>query len=201
MGRKRKEANESVDIHARNGEHPMFTEVLKAAGYRTFFGGKWHLGGDGFLPESQGFDVNYGGILDAAPRRGKKYFSPYGNPKLADGPDGEHICERLATEATEFMGRSGSQPFLVYLPFYSVHTPLMTRPELERKYADKRQSLPGPQFARESGNSSSGSTTAGRNSTTWLPIRPRPATGFWMCRSGQRRCETGSMAGSATSAP
>ena len=31
MGRKRKEANESVDIHARNGEHPMFTEVLKAA--------------------------------------------------------------------------------------------------------------------------------------------------------------------------
>jgi RecA/RadA recombinase len=30
MGRKRKEANESVDIQARNGEHPMFTEVLKA---------------------------------------------------------------------------------------------------------------------------------------------------------------------------
>ena len=123
-------------------EEVTLAEVLKAAGYRTFFGGKWHLGGDGFLPESQGFDVNYGGILDAAPRRGKKYFSPYGNPKLADGPDGEHICERLATEATEFMGRSGSQPFLVYLPFYSVHTPLMTRPELERKYADKRQSLP-----------------------------------------------------------
>lgn len=31
MGRKRKEENESVDIHARNGEHPMFTELLKSA--------------------------------------------------------------------------------------------------------------------------------------------------------------------------
>ena len=30
MGRKRKEETEEVNIHARNGEHPMFTEVLKA---------------------------------------------------------------------------------------------------------------------------------------------------------------------------
>lgn len=30
MGRKRKEETEHVNIHARNGEHPMFTEVLKA---------------------------------------------------------------------------------------------------------------------------------------------------------------------------
>jgi len=31
MGRKRKEENESVDVFARNGEHPVITEVLKAS--------------------------------------------------------------------------------------------------------------------------------------------------------------------------
>jgi arylsulfatase A-like enzyme len=58
-------------------------EILKARGYATFFGGKWHLGGDGFLPEQQGFDVNLGGLAQGGPYGGKKYFSPYGNPEAA----------------------------------------------------------------------------------------------------------------------
>ena len=37
-------------------------EVLKANGFATFFGGKWHLGKEDFWPEHQGFDVNIGGI-------------------------------------------------------------------------------------------------------------------------------------------
>ena len=36
-------------------------EALRAAGYRTFFAGKWHLGSDGSLPTDHGFDVNKGG--------------------------------------------------------------------------------------------------------------------------------------------
>lgn len=116
-------------------------EVLKAAGYATFFGGKWHLGGEGFLPEDQGFDVNMGGLDRGGPYGGKKYFSPYGNPKLPDGPDGEHLPDRLATEATRFMEAHQAEPFLIYLPFYSVHTPLMARPDLQKKYEAKRSTL------------------------------------------------------------
>ena len=63
-------------------------EALKEAGYATFFAGKWHLGPEGFWPESQGFDVNRGGITRGGPYGGKKYFSPYGNPRLKDGPEG-----------------------------------------------------------------------------------------------------------------
>ena len=37
-------------------------EELRDAGYATFFAGKWHLGGEGFLPTDQGFDVNKGGV-------------------------------------------------------------------------------------------------------------------------------------------
>ncbi|MFM7056299.1 MAG: sulfatase [Planctomycetota bacterium] len=131
-------------------EHVTIAERLRAEGYATFFGGKWHLGGDGFLPEDQGFHVNRGGTAQGGPYGGKKYFSPYGNPRLSDGPPGEHLPDRLATEAVKFMEDHRETPFLIWLPFYSVHTPLMARPDLEQKYRDKRGMLETvDQFAEE----------------------------------------------------
>ena len=116
-------------------------EILRERGYATFFAGKWHLGGDGFLPEQQGFDVNLGGLAQGGPYGGKKYFSPYGNPKLPDGPAGEHLPDRLASEAVRFMETHRDRPFLIWLPFYDVHTPLMARDDLRKKYEQKRASL------------------------------------------------------------
>ncbi|MEQ1859214.1 MAG: sulfatase [Chthoniobacteraceae bacterium] len=116
-------------------------EALKPAGYATFFAGKWHLGPEGRWPEDQGFDVNKGGIDRGGPYGGKKYFSPYGNPRLEDGPDGEHLPDRLASEAAKFIAANKASPFLVYLPFYSVHTPLIAREDLKKKYEEKRKRL------------------------------------------------------------
>ena len=116
-------------------------ESLQAAGYSTFFAGKWHLGSEGHWPEDQGFDVNKGGIDRGGPYGGRKYFSPYGNPRLDDGPDGEHLPDRLAAETVRFIEQHQDQPFLAYLSFYSVHTPLMARKDLEQKYAKKREQL------------------------------------------------------------
>ena len=76
-------------------------ETLRAAGYKTFFAGKWHLGKEGFWPEDQGFDLNKGGFTKGSPPGG--YFSPYKNPKLADGPEGEHLPTRLANETAAFI--------------------------------------------------------------------------------------------------
>jgi arylsulfatase A-like enzyme len=120
---------------------PTIAKSLKAAGYATFFAGKWHLGPEGFWPENQGFDVNMGGHDRGGPYGGKQYFSPYGNPRLTDGPPGEHLPDRLATEAVKFIRASRERPFLVYFPFYSVHTPLMARADLKKKYEEKRQRL------------------------------------------------------------
>ena len=78
---------------------PTLAKSLKEAGYATFFAGKWHLGPEGWWPENQGFDFNFGGIDRGGPYGGSKYFSPYGNPRLTDGPPGEHLPDRLATEA------------------------------------------------------------------------------------------------------
>lgn len=120
---------------------PTLAEALRAAGYATFFAGKWHLGPEGWWPEDRGFDVNMGGIDRGGPYGGDKYFSPYGNPRLADGPPGEHLPDRLATEAARFIEAQGDRPFFACLSFYSVHTPLMAREDLRRKYEEKRRRL------------------------------------------------------------
>jgi arylsulfatase A-like enzyme len=120
---------------------PTLAKALKAAGYATFFAGKWHLGPSGFWPENQGFDINMGGIDRGGPYGGNRYFSPYGNPRLSDGPEGEHLPDRLATETAKFIETNKNRPFFAFLSFYSVHTPLMAREDLRRKYEEKRQRL------------------------------------------------------------
>ena len=122
-------------------EEVTVAEALKKAGYATFFAGKWHLGSQGFWPEDQGFDVNKGGIERGGPYGGKRYFSPYGNPRLKDGPPGEHLPDRLATETAKFIEANREGPFFAYLSFYSVHTPLMARGDLKKKYQAKKQRL------------------------------------------------------------
>jgi arylsulfatase A-like enzyme/glyoxylase-like metal-dependent hydrolase (beta-lactamase superfamily II) len=123
-------------------EETTLAEALREAGYRTFFAGKWHLGPtDEYWPEHQGFEVNRGGWSRGGPYGGKQYFSPYGNPRLEDGPDGEHLPDRLATEAVRFIETHRSESFFVYLSFYSVHTPLIGRPDLVAKYERKAEGL------------------------------------------------------------
>ena len=117
-------------------------EALKEHGYATFFAGKWHLGPtEAFWPEKQGFDVNKGGHKHGGPWGGRKYFSPYGNPRLKDGPPGEHLPDRLASETAQFIEKHKDGPFLAYLAFYSVHTPLMAPKGLVEKYKAKARKL------------------------------------------------------------
>jgi arylsulfatase A-like enzyme len=117
-------------------------EALKAAGYATFFAGKWHLGHEeAHYPLQQGFDVNIGGYQAGGPYTGNQYFSPYENPKMENGPEGEHLPDRLASETAKFIEQHRDTTFLAYLSFYSVHTPLQSRPDLEQKYQAKKDSL------------------------------------------------------------
>jgi len=120
---------------------PTLAKAMKGAGYATFFAGKWHLGPEGWWPEKQGFDINMGGIDRGGPYGGNKYFSPYGNPRLSDGPEGEHLPDRLATETGKFMEANRDKPFFAYYSFYDVHTPLMAREDLQKKYEEKRERL------------------------------------------------------------
>ena len=98
-------------------------EALKEHGYQTFFAGKWHLGNKGQWPTDQGFDINIGGHHRGSPPGG--YYSPWSNPALkAKRPD-EYLTERLTDESVKFLEeRDKTSPFLLYLSYYNIHTPI-----------------------------------------------------------------------------
>jgi arylsulfatase A-like enzyme len=125
-------------------EEVTLAESLKAAGYATAHVGKWHLGGAGFGPKEQGFDLNIAGDHTGTPR---SYFAPFRNkqgvmPGLEEAPDGEYLTDRLAAEAVKFIAANKGRPFFLYLPHYAVHTPLRAKKELQAKY---RPGRPGTQ--------------------------------------------------------
>lgn len=111
-------------------------EALKPAGYVSASIGKWHLGGAGFGPEQQGFDVNIAGNHAGSPAR---YFFPYTNrngsiPSLEKARPGEYLTDRLTSEAETFIEQNCSRPFFLYLAHYAVHIPLAAKPELVTAY-------------------------------------------------------------------
>jgi len=117
-------------------EEVTIAEVLRGHGYATAHIGKWHLGGKGFEPEKQGFDVNVGGDQTGSPR---SYFAPFENkagkmPGLETAQPGEYLTDRLTTEAEKFIERNKGRPFFLYLPHYAVHIPLKAKDETVAKY-------------------------------------------------------------------
>jgi len=115
-------------------------EALAEHGYKTAFAGKWHLGPDEqYWPENQGFDVNIGGWATGWPHGG--YFAPFENPRLGDYPKGSHLPKVLTDESLAVMDQYKDKPFLLYLAYYSVHTPLQGRENLVAKYQAKRDKL------------------------------------------------------------
>jgi arylsulfatase A-like enzyme len=116
-------------------------EMLKPLGYRTASIGKWHLGGEGFRPEDQGFDLNVGGDQRGSPQ---SYFGPFDMPNLTATTKDDYLTEKLTEAAEKFIDESaGRSPFFLYLPEYTVHIPLEARQAAVEKY---RQRLGGKDF-------------------------------------------------------
>jgi arylsulfatase A-like enzyme len=122
-------------------EEVTLAEALKAHGYRTFFAGKWHLGGDGFGPEDQGYEINQGGYHFGTPPGG--YHAPYNNPKLTDDPPGTELPVRLGQETAKFIREkaAGKEPFYAMLSFYSVHGPIQCSRARWEKYRAKAERM------------------------------------------------------------
>src|SRR5262245_5507473 len=93
-------------------------ERLKAAGYVSACIGKWHLGGAGFGPTDQGFDVVFAGRAST-------------KPTADEGGKGEF---ELTRKAIEFIEANKNRPFFLYLPHNTPHIPLGAKPELIEKF-------------------------------------------------------------------
>ncbi|GEO22564.1 sulfatase [Cyclobacterium qasimii] len=127
-------------------EETTLAEKFKGNGYKTFFIGKWHLGEEEkYWPQHQGFDINIGGWRVGAPQLkegvSNGYYSPYGNPKLPDGPEGEYLTDRLTNESLQLIRENSDEPFLLYLSFYSVHTPIQPAPKRHDYFINKKESI------------------------------------------------------------
>ena len=102
-------------------EEVTIAELLKHAGYATGLFGKWHLGGPGFGPKEQGFDV-------ALCRR-----RPTPTPTPETGGKGEFA---ITAAAEKFIEDHRDQPFFCYVPHNNPHIPLAAAPELVEKHRD-----------------------------------------------------------------
>ena len=112
----------------------VIPEMLKEMGYTNGHFGKWHLGDVGFHPEQSGFDVNIGGNKHGGPGG---YFAPYPNPQLENEPKGEYLTDRIGDEVVKFIDINKENNFFAYVPFFSVHTPIQSKPDYQKKYSNK----------------------------------------------------------------
>ena len=127
-GQQRKDSSKPKFAHVDDRDNlalgeTTIAEALKENGYQTFFAGKWHLGSEGHLPTDQGFDFNLGGFHKGSPPGG--YHAPFKNPFLPNKENDEYLTQRLTDESVSFLKtRKKEQPFLLYLSYYNVHTPI-----------------------------------------------------------------------------
>ncbi|MCZ6598462.1 MAG: sulfatase, partial [Planctomycetota bacterium] len=139
-------------------EEVTIAEALSPAGYASFHVGKWHLGGEGFWPLEQGFDVNVAGHSKGAPG---SYYHPYAKKTARTdwsvinlppgGKEGDYLTDRLTDEALELLDGVGERPFFLHMAYYTVHTPIEGKPELVEKYRAKRERHPEARHALNAG--------------------------------------------------
>lgn len=121
----------------------ILPQMLTPAGYVSGMFGKWHLGvRPGYHPLERGFDEFYGflpganAFITERTAGGRSVATSDGNeniPATRAEPilrgkqpveEDRYLTEALAAEATGFIERHRRDPFLLYLPFNAVHTPL-----------------------------------------------------------------------------
>lgn len=115
-------------------------ELLKSAGYVTGHFGKWHLGPEPYSPLEQGFDVDVPHTPSPGLPRG--YLAPWG---FADFPatPGEHIEDRMASEAVKFIAANKEKLFFLNYWAFSVHSMYNAKPEFVEQCGEEMdESLP-----------------------------------------------------------
>lgn len=131
-------------------------QAFKAAGYSTFYCGKWHLGEGASNPDKVGFDTI---VAAGAAGATKSHFAPYNTPRkkgggggdekddiigLDDAPPDEYLTDRLTQETMKFIEANKERPFLAVLAHYAVHTPIEAKKHLTKRYEEKLATLPKP---------------------------------------------------------
>ena len=111
-------------------EEVTFAEVLKTRGYATGIFGKWHLGYNvEFNPARQGFDEFRGyvsGNVDYHSHIDQAGFDDWWK-NLEKVPEEGYCTDLITKHGVDFIERHKDEPFCLYLPHESVHSPYQGR--------------------------------------------------------------------------
>ena len=124
----------------RKNNNSSWSMRMQAAGYKTYFTGKWHVP----IKPTKIFDVvSYprGGMPSQTKIRykrnfeGKETWSPWDKSKGGYWKGEKHWSEVVADSAISFLNeaKSSSQPFFMYIAFNAPHDPRQS----PKKYVDK----------------------------------------------------------------
>ncbi len=108
-------------------------EIFKAAGYKTAAFGKWHNGMQyPYHPLARGFDEFYGFCSG----HWGNYFSPMleHNGQLVQGQG--YLPNDLTNHAINFMEKNRNNPFFLYIPFNTPHSPMQVPDKWWHKHKD-----------------------------------------------------------------
>ena len=135
----------AIDHSAKMGisnEEQTIAQVLKKRGYTTAAFGKWHLGFQKqFLPTQHGFDEFLGipyshDMWPNHPSAGK-YYPPLplieGDQVIKTNPDNTQFTTLFTEKAVDFIRRSKTKPFFLYLAHPLPHVPLAVSDKFKGK--------------------------------------------------------------------
>ena len=117
--------------HAFSFDTLTMASMLKSVGYETALSGKWHLGSKPeWGPNHHGFDHSYGsfsgavGMLDHRYRLKSPFVQTWHrNHEFVD--ESGHATDLVTREAVRWIEKKRAKPYFLYVPFHSVHTPLV----------------------------------------------------------------------------
>lgn len=117
---------------------------LKAAGYRTYMTGKWHLGSEeGDLPNHHGFDRSFALDASGADNWEQKPYMPYYATApwfeggiAADLPDDFYSSKFMIDKMIDYIDEDADsdEPFFAYIGFQAIHIPVQAPREFIENY-------------------------------------------------------------------
>ena len=121
-------------------DEQTIAQVFKKAGYSTAAYGKWHNGMQApYHPNSRGFDDYYGFCSG--------HWGNYYNPLLEHNGNlvkGEgFIIDDLTNHGIDFIKKNKNDPFFLYLPFNTPHSPMQVTDLFWEKFKNKTLSQIG----------------------------------------------------------
>jgi uncharacterized sulfatase len=107
-------------------------EMMKSAGYKTGYFGKWHLGyNEEHLPNNRGYDEAY-------TYSGGGFYTPHFRPEYKSTGN-KRLSQVLTDMGIQFLNENKDAPFFLFISHYDVHVQLDADRDLIDKYLKKEK--------------------------------------------------------------